>query len=364
MARNKLLSSLVLYPFSKLYGLGVGVRNRMFDHGMLSQEEFNIPVVVVGNIAMGGTGKTPHVEYIIEALADKYNLGILSRGYKRQTSGFVLAKPNSKPEEIGDESYQIYRKYGRRVTVAVCEKRVDGIREMLKVNPKINMIILDDAFQHRYVKPTVSVVLTEYNRPVFNDSLLPYGRLREPKSALNRADIIVVTKCPEDMTPMNIRIFKENLNLFPFQKLFFSTYEYGSVTPLFREAAKQIPSLDSPAPATSVLVVTGIANPKPFVRYIRHRKVKAKLIRFSDHHNFSEDDMEHIQEEFDKLPGSMKYILTTEKDAVRLINSPFFPNKLKSKIFYIPVKVEFLSSSEFDFETTLEKTIRNSRLFN
>ena len=192
MARNKLLSALLLYPISRLYGLGVAVRNKMFEHGILKQQEFSVPVVVVGNIAMGGTGKTPHVEYIVEELMDKYNIGVLSRGYKRATKGFVLATPQSRPEDIGDESYQIYRKFGPDVTVAVCEKRVEGINRMLEINPSINLIILDDAFQHRYVKPAVSVVLTEYSRPVFKDNLLPYGNLREQRSALNRADIVAV----------------------------------------------------------------------------------------------------------------------------------------------------------------------------
>lgn len=177
MPRNRLLSALLLYPVSRLYGLGVAVRNKLFEQGILKQQEFSVPVVVVGNIAMGGTGKTPHVEYIVEALMEKYNIGVLSRGYKRSTKGFVLASPQSRPEDIGDESYQIYRKFGPEITVAVCEKRVDGINRMLEINPKINLILLDDAFQHRYVKPSVSIVLTEHNRPVFKDSLLPYGLL-------------------------------------------------------------------------------------------------------------------------------------------------------------------------------------------
>lgn len=157
MARNRLLSMLLLYPISKLYGLGVSLRNRMFEHGMLKQTEFNVPVVVVGNIAMGGTGKTPHVEYIVESLMGRYNIGVLSRGYKRSTRGFVLATPQSRPEDIGDEPYQIYRKFGPEITVAVCEKRTEGINRMLEINPKINMVILDDAFQHRYVKPIPTV---------------------------------------------------------------------------------------------------------------------------------------------------------------------------------------------------------------
>ncbi|WP_304371676.1 tetraacyldisaccharide 4'-kinase [uncultured Duncaniella sp.] len=364
MARNRLLSMLLLYPISRLYGLGMAVRNRLFEQGILKQQEFKVPVVVVGNIAMGGTGKTPHVEYIIEALMGKYNIGVLSRGYKRATKGFVLATQQSRPEDIGDESYQIYRKFGPEITVAVCEKRVEGINRMLEINPKINLVLLDDAFQHRYVKPSVSIVLTEHNRPVFKDSLLPYGRLREPRGALNRADIVVVTKCPPEMKPMQYRIFEENLNLFPFQKLYFSRYNYGHLVPVFPDQAESTPSLDTLAPGTPLLVVTGVANPKPFARFLRRRKAKVKLKRFSDHHNFTAADMDEIEREFNALPGEDKFIVTTEKDAVRLFNNPYFPHALKAKVFYVPIKVGFIDrSNEVPFEQCVEKTIRDSRLF-
>lgn len=364
MARNRLLSMLLLYPLSRLYGLGVAVRNKLFEHGMLKQHEFKVPVVVVGNIAMGGTGKTPHVEYIVEALMGKYNIGVLSRGYKRATKGFVLAAPQSRPEDIGDEPYQIYRKFGPEITVAVCEKRVDGINRMLEINPGINLILLDDAFQHRYVKPSVSIVLTEHNRPVFTDSLLPYGRLREPRAALNRADIVVVTKCPPDMKPMQYRIFEENFNLFPFQKLYFSRYNYGHLVPVFPEEAESIPSLDALMPGTPLLVVTGVANPKPFSRFLRRCKAKVKLKRFADHHSFTASDMAEIEKDFNALHDDAKFIVTTEKDAVRLFNNPYFPHALKSRIFYVPIKVDFIDrSNEMSFEHCVEKTIRDSRLF-
>lgn len=363
MARNKLLSMLLLYPISKIYGVVMAVRNKMFDYGILKQQEFDIPIVVVGNIAMGGTGKTPHVEYIVESLLGKYNIGVLSRGYRRATKGFVLASPQSRPEDIGDESYQIYRKFGPDITVAVCEKRADGIRQMREINPTLNMIILDDAFQHRYVKPSVSVILTEYNRPVFNDKILPYGRLRESARALNRADMVVVTKCPIDMKPMHYRLFEENLKLFPFQKLYFSRYNYGHLVPIFPDEVTDIPALDSLRPDNSVLVITGVANPKPFVRFLRRNKAKVKLKRFTDHHNFTASDMEEIARLFDELPSANKFIVTTEKDAVRILNNPYFPHRLKKSIFYIPIKVEFIDRGEAEFTTGIEKTIRDSRLF-
>ena len=355
----------MFYPISRVYGMGMAMRNKMFEHGVLKQTEFDVPVVVVGNISVGGTGKTPHVEYIVSELMGKYNIGVLSRGYKRATKGFVLATPQSRPEDIGDESYQIYRKFGPEITVAVCEKRVVGINRMLEINPSINLIILDDAFQHRYVKPTVSIVLTEFSRPVFSDSLLPYGRLREPRSALNRADMVVVTKCPPGMKPMQYRIFEENLNLFPFQKLYFSHYNYGHLVPVFPDAATVTPSLDTLTPGTPLLLVSGVANPRPFARFLRRRKAKVKLMRFGDHHNFTASDMENIEETYNSLPAdSGKFIVTTEKDAVRLFNNPYFPHSLKPHIFYVPIKVGFIDrGNDRSFAECVEKTIRDSRLF-
>ncbi len=363
MARSKLLSALILLPLSKIYGAVVAIRNKMFDMGILKSHQFDIPVVVVGNLAIGGTGKTPHVEYIIDALREKYHIGVLSRGYRRRTRGFLLAGPSSRPEDIGDESYQIYRKYGHDVTVAVCENRVRGIRRMLEADPEISLIILDDAFQHRYVKPTAAIVLTEYSRPVFRDNLLPYGRLREHRSSLNRADIVVVTKCPTDVKPMDFTLFKENLNLFPYQRLYFSRYRYGAATPVFPDSDPVIPNLDWIQPDTAALALTGVANPKPFTRYLRSHKLKVKLCKFSDHHYFSASDMQKIASRFDELQGKRKYIFTTEKDAVRLLHNPHFPDRLKPYIFYIPIHVEFISENGVDFAPGIEKTLRNARLF-
>ena len=224
MAQNKVLSALLLWPLSRIYGAVISVRNLLFEIGILKQTSFDVPVIVVGNIAVGGTGKTPHTEYIINLLHSHYNIGVLSRGYKRKTKGYFLATDNVTPSQIGDEPYQMYRKFGQYVTIAVCENRCQGIRNMLASNPNINLIILDDAFQHRYVKPKFSIVLTEFSRPIYNDHLMPLGRLREPIHSLNRADIVIVTKCPEGMKPIEYREFKNNLNLYPYQNLYFSTY--------------------------------------------------------------------------------------------------------------------------------------------
>ena len=242
--RKQIFPRLVLASLSKVYGCAVYLRNKLFDWGILKQEQFDVPVVVVGNIAVGGTGKTPHTEYIVDCLKRNYNIAVLSRGYKRNTKGFVLASNSSTESEIGDEPYQILKKFGNCIKLAVCEDRRHGIRELLKIYPEINLVVLDDAFQHRYVKPTVAVVLMEYNRPVYNDNLLPLGHLRESHHALNRADMVIVTKCPDDIKPMDFRIIKNNLNLFPSQKLFFSTYQYGDLVSVFPENSMYIPYLE------------------------------------------------------------------------------------------------------------------------
>lgn len=358
MKKNKFISSVLLWPLSKIYGSVVAVRNYLFDWHILKQHEFGVPVIVVGNIAVGGTGKTPHTEYIIDAMRYSYRIGVLSRGYKRHTKGFILASRQSTPMDIGDEPFQIYKKYAPDIKVAVCEDRCEGIQKLLDIDHNINLIVLDDAFQHRYVKPSAAVVLTEFKRPVYNDELLPLGRLRESPRALNRADIIVVTKCPDEVKPMDLRIITKNLNLFPYQKLFFSKYVYGNLVPVFPDEAGAIPYLDWMTNNDTVLVVSGVANPRPFVHYLKRHNCKVKVKHFPDHHNFSRRDLHAIQEKFDSISGSHKYIITTEKDAVRLAANPYYPHALRAITFYLPIKVEFISqTSNYSFEEELRHLI-------
>ncbi|WP_300937672.1 tetraacyldisaccharide 4'-kinase [Muribaculum intestinale] len=351
----------VLLPCSKLYGMGTYVRNKMFDWKILRQHKFDVPVIVVGNIAVGGTGKTPHAEYIIESLRNTYHVAFLSRGYKRRTKGFVLATSKSAPRDIGDEAYQVYHKFGGDVTVAVCENRVQGIQELLSIDPGINMLVLDDAFQHRYVKPTVAVVVTEYNRPLFADSLLPYGRLRESARGLNRADLVIVSKCPEKLTPMDYRIFSKNLNLFPYQSLFYSRYSYQPLRPVFPDAVRRIPYLDWLGQNDSVLAVAGIGNPRPFVRYLKGYCFRVKVNVFPDHHDYTRKDIELLKRRYGEMKGENRIIVTTEKDAVRLSCNPYFPHELKAVTFYLPIKVEFTAAGPTgsgDFGDVLRQTLK------
>ena len=364
MAANKIVSNLILLPLSKLYGFGIGVRNIMFKWHILKQRKFDVPVIVIGNIAAGGTGKTPHAEYVINLLKYNYHIGVISRGYKRKTKGFVLATSRSTPLDLGDEPYQIFQKFGREVSVAVCENRCEGIDELLRIDPQINLIVLDDAFQHRYVKPTVSIVLTEFNRPIFMDRLLPLGRLRESCKAIYRADFVVITKCPERIKPLEYRIFDNNLALCPYQKLFFSRYTYPALKPVFPEQAVNIPTLQWMDHNDAVLVVSGIANPKPLVKMIKRNPPMVKIKIFPDHHNFTRKDIMEIERRYNALEGNNRIIITTEKDAVRLANNPYFPQHLKSSIFYQPIIVEFdnIRADSFDFELKkmISDKIRNA----
>lgn len=341
-----IVKGLLLKPLSVAYGAVTATRNKMFDCGVLEQREFDIPVLVVGNIAVGGTGKTPHVEYLIELLRKKFRIGVLSRGYNRRTKGFFQATADSSARQIGDEPYQIFRKFGDKgVMVAVCEDRVKGIEKMREIDSDLNLIILDDAFQHRYVKPSAAIVLTEHSHPVFEDHMLPAGRLREGAGALNRADIVIVTKCPQGMTPLEYRIFTKNMNLRPWQKLFFSAYRYGQLTPLYPELTAQQPTLETLTERDTIIVVAGIANPRPFIKHLRTSRAKISGLIFSDHHNFRRDDIAAIAAKIKAASDPKRAIIvTTEKDAMRLRDYPGLPPGLKRRIFYLPIAVKIIQT--------------------
>ena len=355
--QRKSIMDALLTPFSWGYGAGVWLRNAAFDVGLLPQEEFDVPVVSVGNITVGGTGKTPHVEYIIEALYRRYHIAVLSRGYKRKTKGFILASNNMTPRDIGDEPYQIFSKFSGLITLAVCESRRKGIRELLRIDPDINLILLDDGFQHRYVKPKVNIVLVDYNHPPYEDKLMPLGTLREPARNVLRGDIVVVTKCPSDITAMDIRMVKKNLALFPYQGLFFSNIRYADPIPVFPVQSPQITSLQWLREDDAVLCLTGIATPKPLVRYLRQFAARVKVMHFDDHHFFTRRDFSDIFKVYNQLEGKRKFIITTEKDAVRIMNNPYFPPTRRHCIFYIPMRVGFLEMEGANFIDGLVKRI-------
>lgn len=357
--QRKAIVSAILTPFSWVYGGVVWLRNFCFNNGLLPQEEYDIPVVSVGNITVGGTGKTPHVEYLIEALCQQYNIGVLSRGYKRSTSGFILATDTLSPRDIGDEPYQIFHKYNGLITLAVCENRRKGIREMMRINPELNLILLDDAFQHRYVKPKVNIVLVDYTRPPYNDHLLPLGTLREPMRRLLDCDIVVATKCPTDIKQVDLRMVQKYLDLYPSQLLFYSNIRYADPMPVFPVRNPQLASLNWLNEDDTLLCVTGIANAKPLVKYLRRFNAKVKVLHYDDHHYFTRNDFAYIFDIFEKLEGRRKFIITTEKDSVRILNNAYYPPTMRSIIYYIPIRVGFLEQQDGrDFITEVVKKIK------
>lgn len=363
MKQRSLLAKMVLLPCSKLYGGITYMRNKFFDWKVLKEVGFDVPVVTVGNIAVGGTGKTPHVEYLVGAFKPRRKVAVLSRGYRRNTKGFIIAGRTSTPRDIGDESYQIYHKFKGEVTVAVCEDRVFGIRELMRLQPDIEMIILDDAFQHRYVKPAVSIVITEYNHPLSEDKMLPYGRLREPARGINRADIVIVTKCPKGLTPWDYRSVINDYNLFPSQHLFFSHYAYQPLQPVFPDVATSVPYLDWLSSGDSILAVAGIGNPRPFVRHLKSFGAKVKVDIFADHHQYNKKDIEYLLERYKSLKGSQRIIVTTEKDAVRLASNPYYPHELKAVSYYLPIQVEFENpNGNQPLEDVIEKALANNSI--
>lgn len=347
----------LLSPFSFLYGLGVRVRNQLFDWGLLPSEEFPVPVICIGNLVAGGTGKTPHTEYLIRLLQETYKVAVLSRGYKRKTKGFILADENSTSQLIGDEPFQMKRKFPS-ITVAVDADRRRGIRKLLSLSEqdRPEVILLDDAFQHRYVTPSFSILLTAYDRLFRWDKLLPVGLLREPISGKRRADIILVTKSKSELKPIECRIIEEDMHLVAHQRVFFTEVEYDDLFPVFPEVGVSLP-LSSIRPEDAILVVSGIASPAGFFREIKKHSEQVTAIQFSDHHDFEVQDIKKIQDAFNKLNADRKYIIVTEKDAARLMNNNLVPDEWKKFLFYLPIRIKFDLEREQEFDEIILKHI-------
>ena len=357
MLANKVKFNPLFFPFSIFYGIGVGVRNKLFDWGILPTERFPIPVICVGNLAVGGTGKTPHTEYLVELLKDKYKVAVLSRGYKRKTKGFILADSSCTSEDIGDEPYQIYYKYPD-IIVAVDSDRRKGIRELLSLDKdkKPDVILLDDGFQHRYVTPSFSIILTDYARPFYLDKLMPYGRLREPRFATSRTDAVIMTKCNCDMKPLDYRLVEKSMRLSAHQSLFFTTIDYKEIKPVFPEEAEPW-SLADIRKSDAVFAVTGVASPKTFIKEIKRYTNNIEKLSFKDHHHFSKQDLADIENKFNKIPSLGKLIIMTEKDAARLRNNNGLPESLRKVMYYMPISIKFCTQSENEFKEMINKHV-------
>lgn len=349
----------LLLPLAWIYHAAVSIRNRLFDRGVLRSRTFPLPVICIGNLTVGGTGKTPHTEYLIRLLKEHFHVAVLSRGYKRKSKGFVLAMSGTTVEEIGDEPYQMMRKFPE-VHVAVDRDRCHGIERLSDkdITPPAEVILLDDAFQHRYVRAGLSILLTDYRRPIFKDHLLPAGRLREPVSGKRRADIIIVSKCPADMSAAEQETWTGHLSPTPSQQVYFSTLEYGALQPLSSEGSAR--TLHDIRRDDHVLLVTGIASPAAIIdqlsRYTRH----ITPVGFPDHHAFSASDIGRIRQRFGELPEGNRIIVTTEKDATRLARHPQVDEPLRRHIYVLPVRVAFLQGKQEQFNQNIIEYVREN----
>ena len=319
-----------------MYGSIAALRNYFFDIGWLESKSYDLPVICVGNLSTGGTGKSPMVEFLIDLLQEDYRVGVLSRGYKRTTRGYKEVVLSNTAREVGDEPLQFKQNFPD-ATVAVCEDRRAGIE---KLKAKVDLILLDDAFQHRWVQPSTSLLLTPFNDLYSADYVLPTGNLREFRKGAKRADIIVVTKCPEGVAYAKLQQIEQNLKLLEHQKLYFSKIGYDKLI----YGPSETLSIDY-LEDKSFALVTGIANPKPLIHFLNRKEFKFKHIRFPDHHDFSEAEIKRLKKN--------EIILTTEKDYVRLQ-----PKLGKFAIYYLPIMTLILKEQEVFFKKTIQTRVR------
>ncbi len=345
-----------LMPLSWLYGVGVEGRNALFDAGVLKSRSFPVPIINVGNITVGGTGKTPHVEYLIRLLSPKYKVAVLSRGYKRKSKGYVLAKANTSVHELGDEPWQMKQKFPH-IHVAVDANRCRGLEHLLndEATRDVDVILLDDAFQHRYVKPGFNILLTDYHRLITGDCLLPAGRLREKASGRCRANLIIVTKCPRQMTPMEYRVIQKKLSPMPWQELFFSTFAYGCLKALFREEIIPLNKLKQ----TNIMLLTGISTPQQMEKDLKPYVRQLECCSFPDHHYFSTAEIESVERAFDQQPHP-KLIVTTEKDATRLQSRTDLSATIREHLYVLPIEVLIKRNETSKFNEKLIHYVQNN----
>jgi tetraacyldisaccharide 4'-kinase len=350
------LLRILLFPFSLVYGGVTWLRNTLYDTKVFKQTTFDeVKTICVGNLIAGGAGKTPHTEYILRILQKEQSVATLSRGYKRKTSGFLVVEQDTTPEQSGDEPLQIKQKFPSAF-VAVDENRVKGVKRIL-TQKNADVILLDDAFQHRKIKCGLNILLTEYDNLFSNDELLPAGRLRESKKGYLRADIVIVTKTPEYATPIDLRGVMKEINVRPYQNLYFSYIKYAHPYNLFDK--KETINIPMHLFNCNVLLVTGIANPKPMLTYVKEYAEDVVHKAFPDHHRFTSDDILSVKQAYDQIENENKIIMTTEKDATRLIS---FSEEFKDvSIFVLPIEIDFKTKTE-EFNEQIIKYVRANKI--
>ena len=340
-----------LMPLSWLYGLVTDVRNTLFDWGVLPSETYDIPIINVGNLTVGGTGKTPHVEYLIRLLSGRYRVAVLSRGYRRKTRGYLLSTPASTVYDIGDEPWQIKQKFPD-VYVAVDANRRRGIARLMndEATRDVQVILLDDAFQHRYVKAGQNILLVDYGRLISDDCLLPAGDLRERPSASRRATTVIVTKCPQHIPAIGYRAVMLSLHLRPYQQLYFSTFAYGTMHRLWDKGTLEPSALRKEN--TYVLLLAGIGNPQQMEQDVRRFAQHVTTLTFPDHHYYSRSDADLIRRTLESLPKP-HIVVTTEKDAARLQQLKWLDKEVQQLVYVLPIEVDFMRDERNKFDKTI-----------
>ena len=344
-----------LYPISLLYGFILLTRNKLFDWHILPSETFPMPVICVGNLSMGGTGKTPHTEYLIRLLQNQFKIAILSRGYGRKTKGFILVDGTMDALTIGDEVKQLYDKFSD-ITVAVSEDRRIGVKKIIELHPEIDVILMDDAFQHRYVKPGLSVLLTDYSNLYINDFVVPTGTLREFTSGAVRADIICVTKSPKILSPIVSRDIETKLKILESQKLYFSYIRFGNFIPLYEDS-----KVEMPKKVYAILLFAGIVNTYPLEEFLRTECEELTVLRYNDHYQYTEKDINNIIKTFKDLYSVNKIIVTTEKDKKRLESDGFYELMNNIPIYYVPIEIEMHKKYKQDFDNQILNYVKTNR---
>ncbi len=346
------MSNFLRAPIAFLYKMGVTLRHRLFDWGVLKSERFDIPIICIGNITVGGTGKTPMAEMVIAYMAQTHRVALLSRGYGRRTKGYIEVQCDSHYRDVGDEPLQIKLKFPETVVV-VCEKRADGIRRIQAEHPEVDLIVMDDGFQHRYVEPKINVVMIDATRPIQHDHMLPQGTLRDLPEVLHRAHYFIVTKCPERMAPIDRRILRKVLIQAAYQRVYFTRFESFRPQPIYPDEVQEDPFAVS---RRAVIALSGIGNPKPFLNTLHSRYEVVAEMTLNDHHVYRMRDVARIRELLAEYPDSV--VVMTEKDAVKWTNRNKIPEEVRRKLYYMPINISFIEDSATDFLQKLEEDVR------
>jgi tetraacyldisaccharide 4'-kinase len=347
------LLKLLLWPFSILYGMIMWLRNRLYDSGVYSSIQFSIPVISVGNLSTGGTGKTPHIEYLIRLFQYEYRVGTQSRGYKRRSTGFKLAGANSTAFDLGDEPMQFHLKFPD-VAVSVCEERMTGIPALLAQRPDVDIVLLDDAFQHRSVKAGMNILITDYNKPFYKDFILPFGNLREQRAAYKRAHLIIVSKCPDNLSREEQAEILAKINPIEGQEVFFTKVKYGKCYDFFTQEYVALPK------DAQVVLVSGIAKTEPMKAYLEKQVAAVHLLKYPDHHYFTNASIQEIKQTCANWQGKQPIIVTTEKDATRLNLRKEELADWNIPIIVLPIEIEFVKDKEL-FDNSVRAYVLQTR---